>query len=691
MFRNQSSSGNSKDSSNQQINKPNYIELLSKLKKYLYEEKVTEHNIDEFIEQGGITEHYIKLEHKGYTSIPDFILESKALRSELEILILSHNRITSIPPDITQLEALKILDLSHNKFIKNFTYDLLNLKHLIGLNLSYNSIRKIPDQFFNKFKQQMMVLQLNNNLLQNVDNGDWSNFKNSLIELQLADNNLIEIPDSICELQNLTNLNLSGNYLENLPKKFYLLKNLKTLLLQRNNLKKLNKFEGTDYTIFYTMKNLINFDISNNKLNENDLIGLDELNNLQNIKFRTNKFKKFPEINKTFLNLKKIDLSNNKIIKFPIDISLHLGNLIEELNISNNQIEILPIEFQHFIKLKVLNISKNNLIELPSYIGNCNNLQILKANNNFIKNIHSKCFNKNLNKLYEIDLDFNFLKTIPKTICELNELIILRIENNELEYLPNEISYCKHLKGLYLSKNKLKYLPETIGELKEIRKIHVEYNCLINLPNSLKYCCKTLEIFNCNYNTKELHEFINLQKELDQEEREKLFNEYKEKYEKWLKINKSSLLEKLKNTVNKNNLPFLSDEEVALELQPSNNNNSEASSSVGSSSKQQSEEKENKSSLTSPRALQTITATAPHNSGKEMMNSVKNDRSVGQASNIIHPSSSLPLILKEDKEVDISSTNNNNIKTPEEFIEEQYFLTDLFKLKKKEIIQCRQQ
>ncbi|EFC45958.1 predicted protein [Naegleria gruberi] len=455
----------------------NYLELFKNVKNFLYNEDIFKDSDENIIKQG-CAQHYIKLERKGFSHFPDFILYSKSLKTELDVLILSHNEIRAIPPDIIQLEALKILDLSHNHHIKNFTYELMNLKNLIGLDLSYNIIERIPDAFFEKMKTKIMVLNLANNNIHSISNGNWADFAKKLIDLNLSDNKIVHIPDSLCECYNLTSLNLSANFIHHLPYDFYKLRKLKYLHLNRNRLSDLPmiEYENGDFSIFYDMELLENLDISHNSLSEEYLNGLGTLPNLKKYSFSHNNIVTLTQsfgISHSCKYLQTVHLSSNLLDELPTILADNLGNTLKELDICNNNISNLGDNFHKFVVLERLLMNRNFLTELPESIGSLVNLVELKASKNEIEKVSHLCFNENMKKLKEVDLDCNFIKELPSSIFLLPELITLRIEKNQLQSIPDTIVNSPNLYGIYAAYNELKELPENIGLCKCLRKIHV--------------------------------------------------------------------------------------------------------------------------------------------------------------------------------------------------------------------------
>ncbi|HEC39247.1 hypothetical protein LCGC14_0558550 [marine sediment metagenome] len=125
---------------------------------------------------------------------PKMILEFDAL----ELLSLTYNKISLIPPSISNLVILSHLDLSHNP-IERLPEEICHLKSLKVLKLDSAKIKNLPEG----------LAELK-----------------SLEKLSLYGNRLDDLPESIGRLKNLTSLDLSRNRIKYLPKTILQLKNL---------------------------------------------------------------------------------------------------------------------------------------------------------------------------------------------------------------------------------------------------------------------------------------------------------------------------------------------------------------------------------------------------------------------------------------------------------------------------------
>jgi hypothetical protein len=147
---------------------------------------------------------YLSLMGNQFTLIPKEIFE---LHGMIE-LGLAQNKITVLDPAFAQLTALEWLDLGGNK-LTSLCPEICQLTHLHGLDLRANLLRIFPTDF-----------------------GELQSLK----ILKLSRNRLNVVPSQICQLKDLTNLHLDGNNLSTLPPEIGNLIHLEKLSLHLNPL-----------------------------------------------------------------------------------------------------------------------------------------------------------------------------------------------------------------------------------------------------------------------------------------------------------------------------------------------------------------------------------------------------------------------------------------------------------------------
>ena len=223
---------------------------------------------------------------------------------------------------------------------------LIDRAHAEGwqeLNLSYKVLMEIPDS----------IAQLSN-----------------LTSLDLRSNLITEIPDSIAQLSNLTSLDLSNNEITKIPDSIAQLSNLTWLDLSNNEITKIPESIAQ-------LSNLTSLDLRSNLITEiPDSIA--QLSNLTELDLSSNQITEIPESIAKLSKLKRLFLQNeglfntyyrnqnrNKITRIP-DILEQLSSL-EYLYLSNNKIQALPRSIKLCLKLKVLDL-RGNPIPIPNVI-----------------------------------------------------------------------------------------------------------------------------------------------------------------------------------------------------------------------------------------------------------------------------------------------------------------------------------
>lgn len=230
--------------------------------------------------------------------------------------------------------------------------------------------------------------------------------------------------------------------------------------------------------------------------------------------------------------LKILNLGCNRIRHFPV------GGFpsLEWINLEQNRIRHAGNNNQCcYPKLNTINLSSNPLVELPrecvasvvigkrcSHISlvplpaavdiifsssslrniDCvvesHSLRSLKLDNNELVQLPEDL--KTLKHLEELDVSSNWLRTLPSKIGhDLVSLRSLKMSFNSLTVLPQSICALKHLEVLLVDQNQLTSLPSKLGDLKALKILSVEQNNLRHLPRTL---CRlsSLEVLRVRFN-----------------------------------------------------------------------------------------------------------------------------------------------------------------------------------------------
>lgn len=286
----------------------------------------------------------------------------------LEHLDLSNNMITDLPRNAFEgLQSLKCLNLAFNQlFVTPFQafHALTNIEHM---DLSFNKLVSVFDNFFIGNKA-LRVLQLQYNAIEKLSKYSLFGLKN-LQHLDISYNQLLSLDrNAFDSLTALETLNLNGNKLKLIPTTlFSALHGLHRLDLSEND------FRSLPNGVFASQHKLEKLIINNCAIAK-----------LGNFVSRQNS-----TVDKNVLvQLRYVSISNNDDLHKIESITFQNMPAIEELILSGNRLQTLPIEIGELKMLKKLDISRNDLIFIPRQI---NELKYLKTLNLLGNNYACDC------------------------------------------------------------------------------------------------------------------------------------------------------------------------------------------------------------------------------------------------------------------------------------------------------------
>ncbi|TYH02576.1 hypothetical protein ES288_A09G151900v1 [Gossypium darwinii] len=411
----------------------------------------------------------------------------------LKELDLSFNNFHGrIPSAFGNLSELEYLDLSSNKFEGSIPVELGGLRNLRSLNLSNNFlVGEIPQEL------EMLAKLQDFHISSNRLNGSIPHWVARLTDLRVFtayENQLVgKIPDNLGLVSELVLLNLHSNQLDgSIPKSIFAMGKLEILVLTQNGL------TGELPEEVGNCRGLSSVRIGNNKLVGTipRTIGNDT--------------------SLTYFEADNNNLSGEIVSEFALCTNLTLLNLAY-----NGFTGIIPPEIGQLMNLQELILSGNSLSgDIPRSILECKNLNKLDlSENQFNGTIPNKICN--MTRLQYLLLDQNSFKgEIPHEIGNCVKLLQLQLGNNFFTgSIPPEIGHIRNLQiALNLSFNRLHgQLPSELGKLDKLVSLDVSSNQLTgNIPPALKGMLSLIEVnFSNNFLTGPIPTFVPFQKSPD--------------------------------------------------------------------------------------------------------------------------------------------------------------------------------
>ena len=358
-------------------------------------------------------------------------------------------------PNLTNLENLQALDLSHNKI--SHIVGLDKLTNLQSLDLRSNQLTRIEglDKLTN-----LQSLDLRSNQLTRIEGLDKLT---NLQSLNLWNNQLTRI-EGLDKLTNLKSLNLWKNQLtriEGLDK----LTNLKSLDLSWNQI---TSIEGLE-----KLSNLDSLDLSSNQLTR--IEGLDKLTNLRTLRLSNNQLMRIEGLDK-LTNLQSLDLSGNQLTRIE---GLEKLTELSFLYLGNNQLTCIE-ELGKLFDLYSLDLGSNQLRSIEG-LEHLSKLHSLNLSGNQLKSIEGL---EHLSKLHSLNLSGNRLESI-ESLEALEELDELDSSDNQLSHTKGLDSLSK-LSRLNLSRNRLSKIEglEPLSLLESLDLSNNRFSVIENLPQT---------------------------------------------------------------------------------------------------------------------------------------------------------------------------------------------------------------
>lgn len=161
-------------------------------------------------------------------NLAEFPLEILLLADSLEVLDLSRNKLSSLPPEIIQLSKLKIIFASDNHFTE-LPEVLGQFAELEMIGFKANQIKHVPE---NALPMKLRWLILTDNQIEQLPSSLGE--RPLLQKLALAGNQLTSLPSTMSQARNLELIRISANKLTEFPEQLFHLPKLAWLAFAGN-------------------------------------------------------------------------------------------------------------------------------------------------------------------------------------------------------------------------------------------------------------------------------------------------------------------------------------------------------------------------------------------------------------------------------------------------------------------------
>ena len=399
---------------------------------------------------------------------------------KLEVLDVSGNAITALPPNSDENAKLRILNVAGNK-MSYLPFELLVSLPLIEINAARNRLAGALFPACIPGLLELKILDVANNALTSiVENGAIE--LPSLQSLNVTENRLTQMPEMLRSTELLTLL-MAGNRLTSVPESIISLKKLTSVDFSRNAIKKLDERLGLIDTL--TMLR-----IANNPLGERKFLTMDTDSIKRELRSRILLDEHSENLGGDIVSFQYSDPPAGKDTATPKGWDIKPGGVVDRSSanleaiepsdldslVQKNDVKTLTLHHNLFThlpqatellgnSLKILDLSSNKLTG-SSYIPTNLSLPSLRSMNllnNAITSLSPLLDFLSAPQLSEINVSRNRLTSLPPLRASFPALASVHASQNSISELRAEP--VKGLQVLDVSGNAITYLDPKLGLL----------------------------------------------------------------------------------------------------------------------------------------------------------------------------------------------------------------------------------
>lgn len=174
----------------------------------------------------------------------------------------------------------------------------------------------------------------------------------------------------------------------------------------------------------------------------------------------------------------------NRITELPRQLFMCHG--LKRLDLSDNELQAIPVAISSLVNLQWLNINRNTLTSIPDTMKALKYLAFLDLSVNPLEKLPDAI--TNLIALQELYLNDTYLEYLPGNFGRLANLRILELRDNYLMIMPKSLSRSTELERLDVGQNELQQFPEVIGRFLKLKELWIDSNSLTNITAAIKPC-----------------------------------------------------------------------------------------------------------------------------------------------------------------------------------------------------------